>query len=60
MTPKDCRHEHGAAVRNAADFAASLVVAVGKDIALNVRRGGGYLGGFVQGLVSSRNSVPNA
>jgi hypothetical protein len=43
--------EHGAAVRWAAGFAASLVVALGKDIALNVQRVTDYGVGFAQGLV---------
>lgn len=46
---------HGEAVRRAAGFAVSLVVAIGKDIALNVRRGQGYAAGFGQGLLRSGN-----
>lgn len=60
MTAKDFGQEHGAMVRRAAGFAASLVVALAKDIALNVRRGGGYIGGFAQGFVRGQSTVPNA
>lgn len=59
MDAKNIGQEHGTAVRKVAGFAVSLVVALAKDIALNVRRGGGYLGGFATGLVSGRNRIPN-
>jgi hypothetical protein len=60
MDAKDVGQEHGATVRKAVDFAALLVVAVAKDVALNVQRGGGYLGGFAAGLVRGESSSPNA
>ena len=53
-------HEHGAAVRYAARFAAALAVALAKDIALNTRRGGGYLSGFAKGLLGAQGALPNA
>jgi hypothetical protein len=36
-------------VRRIVGFAADIVVALGKDVVLNARRGGGYLGGFATG-----------
>ncbi len=60
MTTKDLGKEHGATVRKGLSFAASLVAALGKDIALNVQRGGNYLGGFASGLVRGDNARPNA
>jgi hypothetical protein len=53
-------HLHGLAVRRSASFAVQLIVAFGKDIALNVRRGGGYLKGFAHGLVRGDRAIPNA
>jgi hypothetical protein len=32
-------------------FAADKVVALGKDVSLNARRGAGYFSGFAQGLL---------
>lgn len=60
MTAKDFGQQHGATVRKAAQFAVNVVIAFGKDVALNVQRGGGYIGGFASGLVRGENSVPNA
>jgi hypothetical protein len=51
--------EHGAAVRCAASFAAALAVALAKDIALNARRGGGYVSGFAKGLFGAQGALPN-
>lgn len=59
MTAKYLGQVHGSAVRQVGVFAAKLVVAFGKDVALNVRRGGGYVGGFATGLVRGI-TVPNA
>jgi hypothetical protein len=52
--------EHGEAVRKAAEFAKALAVAVAKDVALNARRGRGYLTGFLQGIAQRQTTVPNA
>ena len=60
MTAKDFGQQHGATVRKAASFAALLVVAFAKDVALNVRRGGGYVEGFASGLVRGEPTSPNA
>lgn len=60
MTAKDLGQEHGATIRKAAGFTLKLVVALAQDIALNVRRGSGYVGGFATGLVRGENTVPNA
>lgn len=60
MTAKDLGQEHGATVHKAVGFVAKLVVAFGKDVALNVRRGGGYIGGFASGLVRGETGIPNA
>lgn len=60
METKAVGQQHGAAVRRAAAFTAALVVAVGRDVVLNVRRGAGYGRGFVQGLLRGDNAVPNA
>lgn len=51
---------HGLAARNAAALAAAFVVALGKDLVFNVRRGTDYGRGFVHGLVRGDHSVPNA
>lgn len=60
MTAKDFGRHHGATIHKAAGFAVQLVIALGKDIALNVRRGGGYVGGFATGVVRGEPSSPNA
>jgi hypothetical protein len=60
MDTKAVGTRHGAAVRRVVGFAADIVVALGKDVVLNARRGGGYLGGFATGLVRGRDTVPNA
>jgi hypothetical protein len=51
MELKEIGHRHGAAARWAAVFAVAVVVALGRDVALNARRGAGYLAGFAQGLL---------
>ena len=51
MEFKEIGHRHGAAARSVVGFAANIVVALGKDVALNARRGAGYLAGFAQGLL---------
>ena len=60
MDTKAVGTQHGAAVRRVVGLAADKVVALGKDVALSARRGGGYLGGFATGLVRGRDTVPNA
>ena len=60
MKAKIVGREHGATVHRAVGFALKLVVAFGKDVALNVRRGGGYVGGFATGLVRGEPTSPNA
>ena len=60
MQTQSIGQQHGAAVRRVAGFGVKLVVALGKDIALNIRRGGGYIGGFASGLVRGETGIPNA
>ena len=60
MTAKDFGQQHGATVHKAVSFAALLVVAFAKDVALNVQRGGGYVGGFATGLIRGESTSPNA
>ena len=51
--------EHGAAIRWAAGFTASIAIALAKDVALNARRVRNYGVGFAQGLLSPRDTAPN-
>jgi hypothetical protein len=51
MDTKAVGTRHGAAVRRVVGLAADIFVALGKDVALNARRGGGYAAGFAQGLL---------
>lgn len=51
MSAKDIGQQHGSAVRQVGVFAVKLVIAFGKDIVLNARRGAGYVAGFAQGVV---------
>jgi hypothetical protein len=51
MNTKAVGTQHGAAVRRVVGIAADKVVALGKDVALNARRGAGYFAGFAQGLL---------
>jgi hypothetical protein len=60
METKEIGTRHGAAVRRAAGLTANLTVALGKDVALNARRLGGYAAGFARGLLGSRATAPNA
>ena len=59
MESKIKGQQHGAAVRRAAEFFAGVFVALAKDAALNVRRGGGYVAGFTQGLRQPGTTGPN-
>lgn len=60
MEAKVKGQEHGATVRRAAAFAVGIVVALGKDMALNARRGGSYASGFLDGLRRPETHRPNA
>jgi hypothetical protein len=51
MDTKAVGTQHGAAVRRVVGIAAETVVALGKEVALNARRGAGYFSGFAQGLL---------
>lgn len=51
MDTKAVGTRHGAAVRRVVGLAADTVVAFGRDVALNARRGAGYFAGFARGLL---------
>jgi hypothetical protein len=51
METKAVGTRHGAAVRRVVGIAADKVVALGRDVALNARRGASYFAGFAQGLL---------
>jgi hypothetical protein len=59
MESQELGAQHGEAVRRTTGFAATVALALAKDVILNALRVRGYLAGFAQGLLSPRSSCPN-